>query len=59
LPGRLLLHHRCYNGDDSEDCDNDETACRCYTKGLWGGVVDDHGLQDDHGDDSDAAKSQG
>jgi hypothetical protein len=23
LPGRLLLHRRRYNWDDSEDCDND------------------------------------
>jgi hypothetical protein len=56
LPGRLLLHRRRYNWDDSSDCDNDETACPCYTKGLrlrtWGGSVDDNGLQDDIGDDA-------
>jgi len=59
LPGRLLLHRRRYNWDDSEDCDNDETACPCYTKGLRlrlrGGGVDDHGLHDNHGDDADTA----
>jgi hypothetical protein len=44
LPGRLLLHRRRYNWDRSEHCDNDETACPCYTKGLWGGGVDDHGF---------------
>jgi hypothetical protein len=26
LPKRLLLHRRRYNWDDSEYCDNDETA---------------------------------
>jgi hypothetical protein len=59
LRGRLLIHRRRYNWDGSEHRDNDETDCPCFTKGLrlrvWGGGVDDHGLQDDHSGDADAA----